>query len=75
MTICTKFAPQYSVPFMTASEEKTLTKAETNQVFGESILTTYFLLGSMVKNLSMRLIHFIQLSNLWQIGQKKKLIF
>ena len=48
-------------------------------MFGRGLLTTYFLFGNMMKNLltnlSMRLIHFIQLSNLRQICQKKKLIF
>ena len=45
-------------------------------MFGGGILTKYFLFGnSLLNNLSMRSTHFIQLSNLRQIGQKKKLLF
>ena len=73
--IGTKFAPPYAVLFMAALEEKILSKAKKKP----SVWWRYFLFGNMVKNLfknlSMRLIHFIRLSNLRQTGQKKKLIF
>ena len=59
--IGTKFVPPYAALFIAALEEK----LKRNGVFGGGILTTYFLGGNMVKNilknLSMRLIHFIQL--------------
>ena len=77
--IGTKFDPPHAVLFMAALEEKILSKVKRNRVLGEGILTAYFFFGNMVKNLlknlSMRLIHFIQLSNLWQTGQKKKVNF
>ena len=73
--IGTNFAAPYTVLFMEILEEN----LKRNRVFGDGILTTYFLFGNMMKNLfknlSMRVIHFIQLSNLRQAGQKKKLIF
>ena len=57
--IGTMFAPPYAILL----EEKILSK-----VFGNMV-------KNLLKNLSMRSIHFIQLSNLRQTGQKKKLIF
>ena len=77
--ISRKFALPFTVLFMAALEEKILSKVKKKRVFGGAILT-YFLFGNMVvknllNNLSMRLIHFIQLSNLRQTGQKRKLIF
>ena len=75
IAIGTNFAAPYTVLFMEILEEN----LKRNRVFGDGILTTYFLFGNMMKNLfknlSMRVIHFIQLSNLRQAGQKKKLIF
>ena len=79
--IGTKFAPTCAVLFMATSDEKILSKVKKKPsvIIGGGMLTAYFLFGNMVKNLlknlSMRLIHFIRLSNLRQTGQKKKLIF
>ena len=48
-------------------------------MFGGSVLMIHFFIWEhdeeLLKEFIMRLIHFIQLSNLQQTGQKKKLIF
>ena len=78
-TIGTKFAPPYAVLFMAALEEKILSKVKKKSRVWWRYIDDIFLFGNMVKNLlknlSMRLIHFIRLSNLRQTDQKKKLIF
>ena len=77
--IGTKFAPPYAVLFMAALEEKILGKVKKKPSVWWRYIDDIFLFGNMVKNLfknlSVRLIHFIRLSNLRQTGQKKKLIF
>ena len=77
--IGTKFAPPYAVLFMVALEEKTLGKVKKKpSVWWRYIDNMFFIWEhgeDLLKNLPMRLIHFIHLSNLRQTGQKKRLIF
>ena len=72
--IGTMFAPPYAILFMATLERKISCEFKKNRVFGGGISTTYLLFGNMVKNLlknlSLRSIHFIQLSNLRQTSQK-----
>ena len=77
--IDTKFAPPYAVLFMVALEEKVLSKVKKKpSVWWRYVNDIFFIwehVKNLLKNLSVRTIHSIQLSTLRQIGQKKKLIF
>ena len=46
--ISTKFAPPYSILFMTELEEKIIKESEYKPIYGGGILTTYFSYGNMV---------------------------
>ena len=77
--IDTKFAPPYAVLFMVALEEKVLSKVKKKpSVWWRYVNDIFFIwehVKNLLKNLSVRTIHSIQLSTLRQTGQKKKLIF
>ena len=79
MAVCTKFAPQYAVTFMTALVEKILSKAEKKpSVLWRYIRNAFFVRGhdeKLLKEFINEIYSFIQQSNLQQIGQKKNLIF
>ena len=47
--IGTRFAPPYSILFMTELEEKIIKESEYKPIYGGGILTTYFSYGNMVR--------------------------
>ena len=77
--IGTNFVPPYAVIFMAVLEKKILSKVKKKPSawwrYIDDIFFIWNMMKNLLKNLSMRLINFIQLSYLRQTGQKKKLTF